>query len=38
MIIDPYKRIEGNKCFYSDTDSVFLQYPLSEEFVGSELG
>lgn len=38
MIIDPYKRIKDNKCFYSDTDSVFLQYPLSEKFVGSELG
>lgn len=38
MIIDPYKRIKDNKCFYSDTDSVFLQYPLSEKYVGNELG
>ena len=36
--IDPFKRIPGNECFYSDTYSVFLQYPLSDSFINNEIG
>jgi hypothetical protein len=33
-----YKTIPGNTCFYTDTDSVFLQYPLNPENVSKEIG
>lgn len=33
-----FKTNPKNPCFYSDTDSVFLQYPLSPEEIGLELG
>ena len=38
IIIDKYKRIPNNECFYSDTDSVFLQKPLSKELINNQLG
>lgn len=33
-----YKTIPGNECFYSDTDSVFLQHPLDPKYVNKEIG
>jgi hypothetical protein len=38
ILIDPFKRIPGNPCLYSDTDSVFLVKPLDSSFLGSEIG
>jgi hypothetical protein len=34
----PVKTNPKNKCFYSDTDSVFLQYPLDPSLIGEGLG
>lgn len=34
----PIKTDINNPCFYSDTDSVFTQFPLSKDLVGPELG
>jgi len=31
-----FKNIPGNKCLYSDTDSVLLEQPLTEEHVDSK--
>jgi hypothetical protein len=36
--IHKYKTLEKNPCFYSDTDSVFLQKPLPDYLIGSKLG
>lgn len=33
-----FKNIEGNKCYYSDTDSIFLEKELDSKYVGTELG
>nr|YP_203315.1 orf146 [Zancudomyces culisetae]AAW49482.1 orf146 [Zancudomyces culisetae] len=33
-----YKTINNNTCFYSDTDSVVLQKPLSDKLIGKEIG
>jgi hypothetical protein len=33
-----FLNIPGNECFYTDTDSIILKYPLDETYVGSELG
>lgn len=38
ILINEYKNISDNPCIMSDTDSVVLPYPLSEELVGKELG
>lgn len=38
IIKDPYKRIPGNPCSYSYTDSVFLQNQLPSNFIGPQLG
>lgn len=38
MAIDPYKRIKGNKCLYSDTNSVFLMKPLDKKYLKLNLG
>lgn len=36
--IDKYKRIPDNKCYYSDTDSVFLEKPLDYNLINNEIG
>jgi len=36
--INPYLINRSNLCFYSDTDSLFLQYPLNDSLVGTQLG
>jgi len=36
--IHKYKTIPGNTCYYSDTDSVFLEKPLDPSLVGPALG
>lgn len=33
-----YKNIPNNKCYYSDTDSVFLEQPLDDKYISNELG
>ena len=33
-----FKNLKGNKCYYTDTDSVFLEKPLEEKFLGKKLG
>lgn len=33
-----FKQMDGYKVFYSDTDSIDLNKPLPDEFVGKELG
>jgi hypothetical protein len=33
-----FKNIENNTCYYSDTDSIFLEKKLDEKHVGNELG
>jgi len=33
-----YKTIKGNKCLYTDTDSVFLEKPLSDKLISDKLG
>jgi hypothetical protein len=38
IIIAPYKRIGGNECFYSDTDSVFIQNKLDSSLIGADIG
>jgi len=31
----PFWDMNDNPCYYTDTDSLFLQYPLEDKFVGS---
>lgn len=38
ILINEYKNIPGNPCIMSDTDSVVLTKPLSEDLTGKELG
>jgi hypothetical protein len=38
IIINEYKNIPGNPCIMSDTDSVVLTKPLSNKYVGNNLG
>jgi hypothetical protein len=38
ILINPYKIDTNNPCFYSDTDSIFIQNPLKESLVGPGLG
>jgi hypothetical protein len=38
ILINQFKVDPNNVCFYSDTDSVFLQKPLDPKWIGPELG
>lgn len=38
ITINRFKHIKGNPCFYTDTDSVVLQRPLSADLVGDGIG
>lgn len=38
IIMDSYKRIPDNECYYTDTDSVFLAKPLGEDYIGNNQG
>lgn len=38
MYMNKFKHLPNNPCFYTDTDSLVLQYPMSEELIGKELG
>lgn len=38
MIVDPFKRIPNNECYYSDTDSVFLEKPQDISHLSNDLG
>ena len=38
MTMNYFKRLPGNTCYYTDTDSVFLQKPLDPSLVSSALG
>lgn len=33
-----FKNIKDNPCYYTDTDSVFLEKPLEENYIGEYLG
>ena len=33
-----FKNIKNNKCYYTDTDSIFLQHKLEEKYVNTKLG
>lgn len=33
-----FKNLENNECFYTDTDSLFLEKKLNDEYIGNELG
>lgn len=33
-----FKNIKDNKCYYTDTDSIFLEKELDNKFVGDKLG
>lgn len=33
-----FKNLENNRCYYSDTDSIFLSKKLDDKFVGGEMG
>lgn len=33
-----FKTLEDNKCYYTDTDSIFLQKKLDSKYLGNELG
>lgn len=34
----PFKVLKDNPCYYTDTDSLFLQYPLDPKFVSNKIG
>jgi DNA polymerase type B, organellar and viral len=36
--MNPFLNMEDNPCYYTDTDSCFLQKPLDDKYVGKELG
>ena len=38
LYMHPFKTDPNNPCLYSDTDSVFIQYPLPSELIGNGLG
>jgi len=38
IFIIPVKTDPNNLCFYSDTDSIFIQHPLDPSLIGNELG
>lgn len=38
LSINPFKNMNSNKLYYSDTDSLVLENKLSENIVGKELG
>jgi hypothetical protein len=38
IIMDPYKRLTDNNCYYSDTDSIFVQKPLDSYMINNDIG
>lgn len=38
MYMYEFKTLNNNKCYYTDTDSVFLEKNLDDSYVGSEIG
>ena len=38
IFMNKFLNIPGNPCFYSDTDSIFLQHPLESQYVGNDIG
>jgi hypothetical protein len=38
IMMNPFLNISDNPCYYTDTDSLFIKYPLEEKYVGKELG
>jgi hypothetical protein len=38
VIMNPFLNISDNPCYYTDTDSLFIKYPLEDKYVGQELG
>jgi len=38
ILMNPFLNNPDNPCYYTDTDSLFLKYPLEAKYVGTELG
>jgi hypothetical protein len=38
ILMNPFLNNPKNPCYYTDTDSTFVKYPLEEKYVGTELG
>lgn len=38
ILMNPFLNISDNPCYYTDTDSLFIKYPLEDKYVGKELG
>ena len=38
IFMNPFLNLPDNPCYYTDTDSLFMKYPLEDKFVGTELG
>jgi DNA polymerase type B, organellar and viral len=38
IFMNPFLNDPDNPCYYTDTDSLFVKYPLDEKYVGTELG
>jgi hypothetical protein len=38
IFMHDFLNFSGNKCFYTDTDSLFLQFPLDNKYVGNNIG
>ena len=38
IMMNPFLNMSENPCFYTDTDSLFVKYPLEDKYVGTKLG
>jgi hypothetical protein len=38
IYMDKFINLPDNKCYYTDTDSTFLEKPLDHKYIGNELG
>ena len=38
IVMNSFLNIADNPCYYTDTDSLFLEKPLDDKYVGKELG
>jgi hypothetical protein len=38
ILMNPFLNDPENPCYYTDTDSLFLKYPLEDKYIGTELG
>nr|BAM29335.1 dpoB [Lentinula edodes] len=38
ILMNPFLNMPDNPCYYTDTDSLFMKYPLEDKYTGKELG